>query len=118
MDRAAGAGGLGGVERAAVEAYAWVETDTFQLLSLEVSPHEQALQCADCHGSTQRMDLRGELGYALKGPTQTVCTQCHGTKELKPFQTLHEKHVKDKRYDCSWCHDFSRPERGLRMPPT
>jgi uncharacterized protein YfaS (alpha-2-macroglobulin family) len=28
----------------------------------------------------------------------------------------HDKHVKDKKYDCSWCHGFSRPERGLTMP--
>jgi len=25
--------------------------------------------------------------------------------------------LKDKKYDCSWCHGFSRPERGLKMPP-
>ena len=25
-----------------------------------------------------------------------------------------EKHVKDKKYDCSRCHSFTRPERGLR----
>jgi hypothetical protein len=109
--------GLVNMGLSASEPYAWVETDTFQLLNHEVSPHEQALECADCHGTTERMDLRGQLGYALKGPSQSVCTQCHGPKEQKPFQTLHDKHVKDKRYDCSWCHQFSRPERGLRMPP-
>lgn len=98
------------------EPYEWVETDTFQLLNHEVSPAGHALQCAQCHGSTARMDLKGELGYALKGPVSSVCTQCHGQKEMKPFTTLHDKHVKDKRYDCSWCHQFSRPERGLRMP--
>lgn len=41
---------------------------------------------------------------------------CHGNKGDKSFVPLHDKHVKDKGYDCSWCHDFSRPERGLRMP--
>jgi hypothetical protein len=100
------------------EPYSWVETDTFQMLNHEVSTHEQALDCNECHGTTARMDLQGELGYALKGPRETVCFQCHGPKESKPFQELHNKHVTDKRYDCSWCHTFSRPERGLTMPRT
>jgi hypothetical protein len=100
----------------AAEPYSWVETDTFQMLNHQVSDAGEALQCNDCHGSTARMDLQGELGYALKGPTSVVCFQCHGRKESKPFTTIHNKHVKDKRYDCSWCHDFTRPERGLRMP--
>jgi len=94
----------------------WVQTDTFQMLNHQVSSSEQALQCANCHGTTTRMDLKGQLGYQLKATRSTVCTQCHGTKELKPFQTLHDKHVKDKQYDCSWCHTFTRPEQGLRMP--
>jgi hypothetical protein len=98
------------------EAYDWVETDTFQMLNHEVSPSDQALECNDCHGSTARMDLKGELGYGLKGSLQTVCAQCHGYKAPRSFTETHDKHVKDKRYDCSWCHGFSRPERGLRMP--
>ncbi|MEW6336665.1 MAG: hypothetical protein AB1625_04610 [Acidobacteriota bacterium] len=98
------------------EPVAWVETDTYQLITHEVRREEQALQCANCHGTTTQMDLKGELGYALKAPQSTVCVQCHGQKERKSFTELHNKHVKDKRYDCSWCHSFSRPERGLRMP--
>jgi hypothetical protein len=99
-----------------ITLWEWIQTDTFQLLNHQVSPSEQALQCANCHGTTSRMDLKGQLGYALKAAQSTVCTQCHGTKESKPFQTIHDKHVKDKGYDCSWCHTFSRPERGLRQP--
>ncbi len=98
------------------EPYSWVETDTFQMLNHQVSTSNAALECNDCHGSTQRMDLQGELGYALKGPQSQVCYQCHGSKEDKSFTELHNKHVKDKGYDCSWCHSFSRPERGLRTP--
>jgi hypothetical protein len=30
------------------------------------------------------------------------------------FTKVHEKHVQDKGRDCSVCHTFSRPERGLR----
>lgn len=94
----------------------WVTTDTFQLLNHQVSPKEQALQCASCHGTTSRMNLKGELGYQLKGAQSAVCTQCHGTKDPKSFTVIHDKHVRDKGYDCSWCHTFSRPERGLRRP--
>jgi len=94
----------------------WVETETYQMLNHQVSDEDAALECDDCHESTARMDLQGELGYALKGPKSQGCYQCHGSKEDKPFTTIHNKHVKDKRYDCSWCHSFSRPERGLRMP--
>jgi hypothetical protein len=97
------------------DAYAWVKTDTFQLLNHQVSPASQALICADCHGSTRRMDLKGELGYGLKGARTEVCTQCHGLKkDSLNFTQVHTKHVSDKRYDCARCHGFSRPERGLR----
>ena len=94
----------------------WVETDTFQNLNHQVGPAEQALQCASCHGTTSRMNLKGELGYQLKGAQSSVCAQCHGLKASKSFEGTHDKHVRDKRYDCSWCHSFSRPERGLRKP--
>jgi hypothetical protein len=96
--------------------YHFVETDTFQMLNHEVSPHSMALQCSSCHGSDARMDLDGELGYELKGDASQVCSQCHGYKNSKGFYENHAKHVKDKRRDCSWCHNFSRPERGLQMP--
>ena len=42
-----------------------------------------------------------------------VCSQCHGNKASKGFQWDHEFHVRDRGLDCSSCHDFSRPERGL-----
>jgi hypothetical protein len=94
----------------------WIETDTLQALNHEVSPASAALDCSNCHASTTRMDLQGELGYQLKADHNTVCTQCHGNESYDSFTWMHDKHVRDKRYDCSWCHEFSRPERGLRMP--
>ena len=100
----------------ATTPYDWVETDTFQMLNHEVSPSGMALQCNDCHGSTTRIDLQGELGYAPKGDLSVICVQCHGWKNPKGFFEDHQKPVQDKRKDCSWCHDFSRPERGLQMP--
>ncbi len=98
------------------EAYEWIDTDTYQMLNHGVNPASAALQCSSCHGNTNQMDLQNELGYGLKAAENTVCNQCHRPKEQKPFVTIHDKHVKDKKYDCSWCHSFSRPERGLKIP--
>jgi len=108
--------GLVNTGYSADEPYTWVETDTYQLLNHGISPSSSALQCNSCHENTSTMDLQGQLGYQLKGPKNVVCFQCHGSEETKSFTTIHDKHVKDKRYDCSWCHSFSRPERNLRMP--
>ena len=94
-----------------------MDTDTYQLLNHEVSGSEGALGCSDCHGSTDRMDLQGELGYQVKGDVQTVCTQCHGWEGPGDgFYWMHSKHVSDKNYDCGWCHDFTRPARNLNAP--
>jgi hypothetical protein len=101
------------------DAYTTVKTDTYQLLNHTIADAQSTggvLQCADCHGSTTRMDLKGKMGYALKGPQSTVCVQCHGSETWEGYVKGHEKHVKDKGYDCSWCHSFSRPERGLKRP--
>jgi len=108
--------GLANMGLGADEPYSWVETDTYQMLNHEVSPSGQALECGDCHGSTARMDLQGDLGYGLKASLGELCVQCHGYKSSKGFTENHDKHVKDKKYDCSWCHQFSRPELGLEMP--
>ena len=108
--------GLANMGLGADEPYSWVETDTYQMLNHEVSPSGQALECGDCHGSTARMDLQGDLGYGLKASLGELCVQCHDYKSSKGFTENHDKHVKDKKFDCSWCHQFSRPERGLEMP--
>ncbi len=96
-----------------------VQIHTFQTINHGVEPTYNALKCGQCHdsysGGPVRMDLQS-LGYILKGNASVVCTQCHNPKENKPFDTIHNKHVSDKKYDCSWCHTFSRPERNLTMP--
>ncbi|MBN1819046.1 MAG: hypothetical protein JW828_16925, partial [Sedimentisphaerales bacterium] len=79
-----------------------VRVRAFQTINHGVEPHDNALQCGYCHESLReqedlRMDLQGELGYALKGPSSQVCTQCHEPEEQKPFKTIHDKHVKDKK---------------------
>jgi uncharacterized CHY-type Zn-finger protein len=90
---------------------------SYQGINHGVEASDDALACGACHSSMSggpvRMDLQGELGYELKGPTSQVCRQCHGQKENMSFAKLHDKHVRDKRKDCSTCHNFSRPERGL-----
>jgi hypothetical protein len=47
------------------------------------------------------------------GPESTVCEQCHGPEDMPSFTEVHTIHVVEEGYDCSWCHGFSRPERGL-----
>ena len=90
-----------------------VTTYEYQALNHEVMGKEKALACTDCHGTTARMNLK-QLGYTLKGAESAVCIQCHGFKANPGFSSVHAKHVTDKKYDCSFCHTFSRPERGLR----
>jgi hypothetical protein len=94
-------------------SYSWIETDTLQLLNHQVGSDDSALRCTSCHGSTDRIDLVGDLGYRMWGPTDEVCRQCHGPEPMPSFEELHNKHVRSEGLDCSWCHGFSRPELGL-----
>jgi hypothetical protein len=110
---AAVAAGLTNMGFNSSEPYSWVNTETNQLITHGVPPASQMLSCNECHGSTTQMNLP-EIGYRLKNTTQVVCTQCHEMEnEQMTFQQLHQKHVQDERRGCSWCHSFSRPERGL-----
>ena len=92
-----------------------VTTDTYQLLTHEIAPKAQALTCSNCHGrAASQMSLK-TMGYGLKGQASVVCVQCHEPKEERfTYVKMHDKHVKDKKFDCSLCHSFTRPERGLR----
>lgn len=102
-------------------SYTLVDVHTYQTINHGVEIEENALACGQCHssmsGGPARMNLQTDLGYELKGPRSQVCFQCHGQEENKPFRTIHEKHVKDKNFDCSWCHNFTRPERNLTPAP-
>ena len=98
--------------------YSDVNTDTYQLITHEVMPKGNVLTCTQCHTATAtQMNLKG-MGYGMKGTQETTCKQCHGLKSMPTYTSLHKRHVTDKGYDCSWCHGFSRPERGLKMPPS
>jgi DnaJ-class molecular chaperone len=105
--------GLKNMGLGTTEPYSMVTTDTFQLITHEVMPKSQALSCNQCHGSTASQMKLKDLGYVMKGTASQTCTQCHGQKNIPAFTSLHDKHVKDKKIDCSKCHAFSRPERAL-----
>ncbi len=96
-----------------------VRVHTYQTINHGVEPADNALACGKCHASLSggpvRMNL-AQLGYALKGPTTQICVQCHGQEPSMSFTNVHNKHVNDKKYDCVWCHSFTRPERNLRLP--
>ncbi|MFA5354031.1 MAG: hypothetical protein WC291_07365 [Thermodesulfovibrionales bacterium] len=89
------------------EPYTFVTTGEFQLITHEVPPKTQALSCASCHGTTAQMDLKA-IGYGLKAPESQLCVSCHSRKENKSFTEIHRKHVTDRRFDCSRCHNFTR----------
>lgn len=100
------------------DAYDFVQTDEYLLLTHTVSPKAAALACTACHGTSSvpatNMNLKA-MGYTLKGPESIVCTQCHGSESNPGFSSVHSKHVTSKGYDCSFCHNFSRAtERNLK----
>ena len=101
-------------------SYTMKQVHTYQTINHGVEDDSSALKCGSCHaelsqtsGIPLRMNLVSDLGYALKGSKEEVCTQCHKAKRAEGFKSTHKKHVSDKKYDCSVCHDFTRPERGL-----
>jgi len=100
------------------DAYTMVQADEYQMLNHTVAPKANALQCSACHGTTStpatQMNLKN-MGYAMKAAQSVVCTQCHGNEDMPSFTSLHNKHVTSEKYDCSFCHTFSRAdERGLK----
>ncbi len=95
-------------------AYSWIETDTLQMLNHQVGNEDSALECDDCHSAGNgRIDLQRDHGFEMWGPTETVCRQCHGPETMPSFEEVHNIHVTEEGFDCSWCHGFARPERGL-----
>ena len=106
--------GLGNLGYSPDEAWSMVTSDTYQLLTHEIIDHDSALQCAQCHGSNATQMSLKTMGYALKAPESSVCTQCHKARRNPGWQNVHDSHVSSKRYDCSFCHTFTRPERNLR----
>jgi hypothetical protein len=102
--------------------YTIVPVHTYQTINHGVERDDNALKCGQCHNEPEysdgplRMNLLEDLGYELKGSENFVCSQCHSLEDTDGFDDIHEEHVEDKGYDCSWCHNFSRPQRKLRQP--
>jgi hypothetical protein len=94
--------------------YTWSTVKTDQLITHGVEPKATSVQCAACHETRTQMDLRA-LGYTLKDSPANVCSQCHEVEDNPGFYNVHNKHVTDKKIDCSMCHTFTRPERGLNV---
>ena len=108
-----------GMEQEGMEgSYSLVNVHTYQTINHGVESEESALTCDECHDSDSRMDLEADLGYLLKASRQEVCTQCHQDEKSEGFDKNHAKHVEDKGIDCSACHNFTRPERGLNSDIT
>jgi Cytochrome c bacterial/PKD domain len=111
-------------------SYSTVDAMEYQTINHGVSPATNALVCGNCHagykGYTPVMDLKGKLGYGLRtqnsiitgqpldGTVNTVCTQCHTLRSVKSFEGQHSGHVGNRQFDCSACHNFARPEQGLK----
>jgi len=109
--------GLVNMGLASTTAWEWAITDTYQLLNHQVSPTAtRVLQCNDCHANTTRMNLVGELGYNLKNTKPIICSQCHVDRNWPNYEEGHYLHTDIQNWDCSWCHTYSRPEKGGIMP--
>jgi hypothetical protein len=113
--------GLTNLAMSAATPITWVITDEYQLITHEVPPAaNNALACTKCHinSTATQMKLTSELGYATKKPTSDLCNDCHGMESYSSsysgFTSIHNRHVAQQGYDCSRCHNFGRPERGLR----
>jgi len=87
--------------------YGFAETERYMGLYHEVAPASQALNCSTCHDSN-RLDFAA-LGYTPNATRngRPLCASCHSAK-TGSFTFIHEKHVTDKKLDCSNCHTFSR----------
>jgi len=91
--------------------YQFVETERFMGLYHEVAPKEQAVSCTTCHDNN-RLPF-ATLGYTPLATRsgRPLCSSCHEAKTAT-FFNLHQKHVTDKRLDCSNCHTFSKAAGG------
>jgi len=89
--------------------YGFAETERYMGVYHEVAPASQALSCASCHGATATRLNFAALGYTPLATRngKPLCSSCHGAKS-GDFAFIHDKHVTDKKLDCSNCHTFSK----------
>ena len=113
-------------------AYTWMENKAFQLITHGIAPATAANECDKCHEAGNGFELGtftnlDKLGYALKDGDKNgvvndadrliICSQCHSAKSLKrTWEQMHAHTGKGSGIGCTFCHDLSRPERGLCEP--
>lgn len=87
-----------------------------------VSPAASVAACTNCHHARNEFDYAIEtkldkLGYKLKDVPALICSQCHAEKAFKrDWEQMHAHTQKGSGIGCTFCHDISRPERGLCEP--
>jgi predicted CXXCH cytochrome family protein len=91
------------------QGYTFVNTQRWMGIFHEMPPADFALECADCHEDSSRMDFAA-LGYTPKSNREgkALCVSCHSQEEFKGFYSLHKIHVGEENVACSECHNFSR----------
>jgi hypothetical protein len=96
-----------------IGSYEFAKTERYMGLFHEVAPKEQALSCSSCHDGDNRLDFAA-LGYTPNSTRngKPLCASCHQDKSDEwrgdeYFAKVHNKHVTDKKLDCSQCHIFS-----------
>lgn len=101
------------------DSWTTVTTDEYQVLNHQVPLATNVLTCAQCHPETSTTVMKLKtMGYTMRttpyvqGAT-AVCSQCHQLKTPESFDRIHARHVETEGFDCIFCHNFSRPERGL-----
>lgn len=89
--------------------YTFVNVQRLMGIFHEMPPANQALKCAACHDSTNRVDFNA-LGYTPRVTRngKPLCTSCHGSEDRPDFYSLHEKHLEDENITCNTCHTFTR----------
>ncbi|WP_291318177.1 MopE-related protein [Desulfuromonas sp.] len=104
-------------------SWQWVEAE--MAINHGVAPATDVADCSACHGSgsidlgsTSKLDA---MGYALKDTKALICSQCHAEKKLPRTWDRMHNHINKTAggsagIDCLFCHDFTRPERGLTTP--
>ncbi len=99
-------------------SYSLVTVHEYQTINHGVAPSTSALACGKCHsslaGGPPVMNLVS-MGYTAKKPVSDLCNDCHGIQPYS-FSNVHSIHVTTRGYDCSYCHNIGRPERGLAVP--
>ena len=76
--------------------------ETRRPAAVDVTPHGNGQDCADCHRYINEDPLWTSFGQFSHVPAPTACIPCHGS--LRPKANPHP----DTKADCVGCHAFPR----------